>query len=393
MNKKGLDHIVLLVHKIFTVTIPKPDNEEEEWLGNTVEIGQEIKCSVTQIDKSGKLPFICATLSTDYLQGCRLSEIFNISNTDIDIKNNINGINESNVTTLEDNDKETHIEIKIEYPDSEECTENNIESNYKLQINNADKDLYNNINPIEHMESRKRKKRERSETDTTSEPEKKKKKKHAKKSRESDSESIYMTETEENIINNTTNTVHHMKCPKEEQQDNKKRKKSKKVPMIMSDSEPEEIKIKEEKPDPVILNKLINENLRVSSNNQNMETQNLDEHMKSDIYIKTEDSDKDKKKSKKHKKTLKNINSESEIKIKSEGKIPNNTSTVKKHYNKDEEQLQHTEHNTLVSDIASSISDHDSNHVSKKRKNKKSSKTSPDSKLKQYIKIEEEVDD
>ncbi|XP_032685433.1 DNA-directed RNA polymerase I subunit RPA43-like [Odontomachus brunneus] len=387
VNKKGLDHIVLLVHKVFTVTIPKPDNEEEEWLGNTVEIGQEIKCSVTHIDKNAKIPFICATLNTDYLQNCRLPEIFNISDTGINIKNNINGmkmINGSNVTTSEDNDKETHIKIKIEHSDSEAYTQKNIGSNYKLQ-NNDDTDLYNNTNPTEHMESRKRKKRERSETDTTSEPEKKKKKKHVKKSRESDSESMYMTENEESIFNNTTNTVHSIKCPKEEQQNSKKHKKSKKVSMIMSDSEPEDyvIKIKEEKPDPVILDKLINENMGISSSNKNMEIQNLDEHMKSDLCIKIEDSEKDKRKSKKHKKTHRN--SESEIKIKSEGKIIN-ISPVKKHYNEDEEQLQHTEHMS-ASNISSSISDHED--VSKKQKKKSKTPASPDSKSKQYIKIEE----
>ncbi|XP_077265067.1 RNA polymerase I subunit F isoform X2 [Temnothorax americanus] len=73
VKKKGFDHIVVLVHKIYTVSIPKPD-DTEEWIGESVEIGQEVKCCVTQIDNRSKPPFICATLRSDYSQGCRLSE-------------------------------------------------------------------------------------------------------------------------------------------------------------------------------------------------------------------------------------------------------------------------------------------------------------------------------
>ncbi|XP_036144099.1 DNA-directed RNA polymerase I subunit RPA43-like isoform X2 [Monomorium pharaonis] len=48
VNKKGLDHIVVLVHKIYTISIPKPD-DIEEWLGDLMEIGQEVKCCMVQL--------------------------------------------------------------------------------------------------------------------------------------------------------------------------------------------------------------------------------------------------------------------------------------------------------------------------------------------------------
>lgn len=90
MNKKGLDHIVVLVHKIYTISIPKPDSKEE-WLGDSVEIGQEIRCCINQIDNKSKPPFICATINSDYLQGCRLSEsinnVYNIQNVKIENHN------------------------------------------------------------------------------------------------------------------------------------------------------------------------------------------------------------------------------------------------------------------------------------------------------------------
>ncbi|EGI70954.1 DNA-directed RNA polymerase I subunit RPA43 [Acromyrmex echinatior] len=81
VNKKSLDYIVMLVHKIYTVSIPKPDNTDQ-WLGESVEIGQEIRCCVTQLHHKSKPPFICASLKSDYSQGCRLSE--SIINIDVD---------------------------------------------------------------------------------------------------------------------------------------------------------------------------------------------------------------------------------------------------------------------------------------------------------------------
>lgn len=93
-----MDHIVVLVHKIYTVSIPKPDNTEE-WAGELVEIGQEVKCCVDQINNRSKPPFIRAILSSDYSQGCRLSESRNIDNVDsaiesMKIETSANGISE-----------------------------------------------------------------------------------------------------------------------------------------------------------------------------------------------------------------------------------------------------------------------------------------------------------
>ncbi|XP_076170031.1 RNA polymerase I subunit F [Ptiloglossa arizonensis] len=74
INKKGLDHIGVLVHKAFNVSIPKQD-DEENWLGNNLEIGEEVRFKVTHFDCSSKLPFIRGILNPDdYLQGCRLIE-------------------------------------------------------------------------------------------------------------------------------------------------------------------------------------------------------------------------------------------------------------------------------------------------------------------------------
>ncbi|XP_054000574.1 transcriptional regulator ATRX homolog [Hylaeus anthracinus] len=74
VNKKGLDHIGVLVHKAFNVSIPKLD-DEENWPGDNLEIGQEVRFKVTLLDFSSKLPFIRGTLNPDdYLRGCKLTE-------------------------------------------------------------------------------------------------------------------------------------------------------------------------------------------------------------------------------------------------------------------------------------------------------------------------------
>ena len=63
VNKKGLDHIGILVHKAFNVLIPKPD-DEEDWPGDNVEIGQEVRFTITLLDFNSKLPFIRGVLNS-----------------------------------------------------------------------------------------------------------------------------------------------------------------------------------------------------------------------------------------------------------------------------------------------------------------------------------------
>ncbi|XP_076646153.1 RNA polymerase I subunit F [Halictus rubicundus] len=90
VNKKGVDHIGVLVHKAFNVSIPKPD-DDENWLGNNLEIDQEVKFVVTLLDLNSKLPFIRGTLDPDnYLEGCKLIEkTFSPKTQHENVKNNV----------------------------------------------------------------------------------------------------------------------------------------------------------------------------------------------------------------------------------------------------------------------------------------------------------------
>ncbi|XP_066600321.1 transcriptional regulator ATRX homolog [Prorops nasuta] len=74
VNKKGISHLGVMVHKVFNVSIPKPE-DEEDWPGYTMEIGQEIKFEVTHLDLNVKLPFIRGILNKDEcFEGCRAFE-------------------------------------------------------------------------------------------------------------------------------------------------------------------------------------------------------------------------------------------------------------------------------------------------------------------------------
>lgn len=63
VNKKGLDHIGLLVHKAFNVSIPKEDGDED-WPGDDLAIGQDVHFVVTCLDITSGLPYIRGALSS-----------------------------------------------------------------------------------------------------------------------------------------------------------------------------------------------------------------------------------------------------------------------------------------------------------------------------------------
>lgn len=57
VNKKSKDHVGCLVHNIFNVSIPKPA-ECENWIGDLVQIEQEIQFKITFIKLKIRLPYI-----------------------------------------------------------------------------------------------------------------------------------------------------------------------------------------------------------------------------------------------------------------------------------------------------------------------------------------------
>ncbi|XP_033338955.2 RNA polymerase I subunit F [Megalopta genalis] len=119
VNKKGVDHIGVLVHKAFNVSIPKPD-DQENWLGDNLEIGQEVKFVVTFLDLNSKLPFIRGNLDPDnYLQGCRLfKKAVHRKKQQIDI-GNLHSVKEKRQHTFFDSEissDEDAVQVKEETP-------------------------------------------------------------------------------------------------------------------------------------------------------------------------------------------------------------------------------------------------------------------------------------
>jgi hypothetical protein len=57
--QKGVDHFFCVVHKYFYVAIPRPDEEtEEEWLGTSVNIGDQVTFRVLVVDFTSNVPHI-----------------------------------------------------------------------------------------------------------------------------------------------------------------------------------------------------------------------------------------------------------------------------------------------------------------------------------------------
>ena len=59
VNKNGVNHIGCMVHKCFYIAIPRPTEEtDEEWLGTSVNIGDQVTFSVEECDFTESLPYI-----------------------------------------------------------------------------------------------------------------------------------------------------------------------------------------------------------------------------------------------------------------------------------------------------------------------------------------------
>ena len=231
-----MDYIVILVHKIYTVSIPKPDNTEQ-WLGESVKIGQEVRCCVTQLHHKSKPPFICASLKSDYSQGCRLSE--SIINIDVDspiestnnsMKIDIDGILENDGISQKEKKKQKKHRKKHKFQEQnseivckiENESELNVGSNTSTVIKSEKKQQYIlNIGVDSATECSNNMKIDIDgilENDDISEKEKKKQKKHRKehKFQERNSEIVCKIENESEL-NAGSNTSTVIKSEKKQQ--------------------------------------------------------------------------------------------------------------------------------------------------------------------------------
>lgn len=57
VNKKSKSHVGCLVYQLFNVSLPSPE-EDEEWLGDNVSVGQEIVFRIVDTNLNRKLPYI-----------------------------------------------------------------------------------------------------------------------------------------------------------------------------------------------------------------------------------------------------------------------------------------------------------------------------------------------
>lgn len=155
VNKKGLDHIGILVHKAFNVSIPKPDNEEN-WPGDNLEIGQEVKFQVTLLDFTSKLPFIRGVLnSDDYLRGCRLMHKNNNNESSAENIQNESSVN--NVSKA--NTKHTKNTYFTSESDKNSSDENIPQIKKEIVQQKKSKKNYEQEESIKYCEKKKKKKK------------------------------------------------------------------------------------------------------------------------------------------------------------------------------------------------------------------------------------------
>lgn len=57
VNKKSKSHLGCLVYRLFNASIPCPE-DDEEWLGDSVSVNQEILFKIVETNLNRKLPYI-----------------------------------------------------------------------------------------------------------------------------------------------------------------------------------------------------------------------------------------------------------------------------------------------------------------------------------------------
>ncbi|CAH2236788.1 DNA-directed RNA polymerase I subunit RPA43 [Pararge aegeria] len=67
VNKKSFTHLGILVHRVFNVVIPRPTEVPDDWIGSTVEEGQEVMFQIVVLDLYGALPYIRGKLDERWL--------------------------------------------------------------------------------------------------------------------------------------------------------------------------------------------------------------------------------------------------------------------------------------------------------------------------------------
>ncbi|XP_063241140.1 uncharacterized protein LOC134541556 [Bacillus rossius redtenbacheri] len=68
VTKAIKNHVGCLVHKVFNVSVTN-DTEQEDWFGDTVQVGQEVQFEVTVLKMSGPLPYIRGKFSEVFSSG------------------------------------------------------------------------------------------------------------------------------------------------------------------------------------------------------------------------------------------------------------------------------------------------------------------------------------
>lgn len=68
MKKKSINHVGCLVHGMFNVSVPRPqDTPADNWCGTYVQEGDVVKLTITDLNLTSYIPYIKGELDPDRL--------------------------------------------------------------------------------------------------------------------------------------------------------------------------------------------------------------------------------------------------------------------------------------------------------------------------------------
>ncbi|XP_063594179.1 DNA-directed RNA polymerase I subunit RPA43-like [Penaeus indicus] len=249
VKKKSINHVGCLVHGMFNVSVPRPQDEAvENWCGTYVQEGDVVKITITDLNITTYIPYIKGELDPD-----RVQELVDARRVEEEQKAQDNKkITFDDDSGISSNDHEESVVPEVK----KKKKKNKSSSNSDDQNNTVMDDLEDETGEIDGTDESQKKKKKRnqedgeaSNTDLLNVVEKKKKKKK-KKHQESDGEVNPEEETEENdILDSFLNESIHSNP-----NDTPKRKKKKRDKLVeeeatntLSDSETKETKKKKKK--------------------------------------------------------------------------------------------------------------------------------------------------
>ncbi|XP_027227957.2 DNA-directed RNA polymerase I subunit RPA43 [Penaeus vannamei] len=326
VKKKSINHVGCLVHGMFNVSVPRPQEEAvENWCGTCVQEGDVVKLTITDLNVTTYIPYIKGELDPD-----RVQELVDARREEEEQKAEANKkVTFDDDSGISSNDHEENV-----VPEVKKKKKKNVSCSDSDDQNNTVMDDSEDATEVDGTQESQKKKRKRNQEDGEASnvfllkdvEKKKKKKKKQKQYQESDDEVDPEEKTEENDI--LDSLLNESSISNSDATPKRKKKKGDKldeeetpIKSSLSDSESKETKKKKKKhkkriessdvhvEENDLLDSLLNESINSNSNDtprrKKKKQDNLDEEEATDTLSLSDSETKEtKKRKKKHKKRM-----------------------------------------------------------------------------------------